>query len=202
MTSFLYQYGYIKKNQCIEIDGNFFNGLSTGESSRKCSMLINKALGGVLFIDEAYSMLDANGQEVIATIVKAMEDHRGDIVFIFAGYNREMKAFVDSNPGIESRVKNYMHFENYDEYEMRQIFVSMANQKNLYVDPCLLDKVSDYMTALSKQKNYGNARTARNLLDKIIDEHAYNLSIGNLSANEKFCLMPIDMISSERKNQI
>ncbi len=195
MTSILHQYGYIRKNQCIEIDGNFFNGLSAGESSRKCSMLIQKALGGVLFIDEAYSMLDSNGQEVIATIVKAMEDHRDEIIFIFAGYSKEMETFVDSNPGIESRVKTYMFFEDYNEYELKQIFISMANQKNLCVDLCLLDKVGEYLVTASKRKNFGNARTARNLLDKIIDEHAYNMSTGALSDKDAYRLMPCDMIS-------
>jgi len=75
MAGLLYQYGYIKKNQCVEIDGNFFNGLSVGESSKRAAMLIQKSLGGVIFIDEAYALLSGGGgQEVIATIVKAMEE--------------------------------------------------------------------------------------------------------------------------------
>ena len=194
ITSLLYQYGYIRKNQSIEIDGNFFNGLSNGESSKKVAMLLKVARGGVLFIDEAYSLLSSNGQEVIATLVKEMEDQRGDIIIILAGYPNEMKRLIASNPGIESRVKNYIDFKNYNEQELGQIFVSMANEQNLVVSQELLNKVIAHIIGLSKQPNYGNARTVRNVLDKIIDKHAMNIVDGYIDEDNKYRLMPCDMI--------
>ena len=195
MASLLYKYGYIQKNQCVEIDGNFFNGLSTGESSKRATMLIEKSRGGVIFIDEAYALLSGTkGQELIATIVKAMEDYRDELVFIFAGYEHEMQQFVDSNPGIESRVKWHMTFHNYSVTEMKRIFKSMANEKGLLVSQELLEKAAAELYQLSLQPNFGNARTVRNLLDKIIDKHAMNLMNGTLTEEAKYRLMSCDMI--------
>ena len=195
MASLLFQYGYIQKNQCVEIDGNFFNGLSTGESSKRATMLIEKSRGCVIFIDEAYALLSGTrGQEVIATIVKAMEDYRDELVFIFAGYEHEMQEFIDSNPGIESRVKWHMTFHNYSVSEMKRIFKFMANEKGLLVSQELLDKAANELYRLSMQPNFGNARTVRNLLDKIIDKHAMNLMNGTLGEDAKYRLMSSDMI--------
>ncbi len=194
MAGILYKYGYIRKNQCIEVDGNFFNGLSTGESSKRVAMLIKASLGGVLFIDEAYSLLSLNGQEVIATIVAQMENHRDDLVIIFAGYEKEMLEFIDSNPGIESRVKHKMYFESYNTEEIKEIFTSMANINNLCVTSGLLDKVAIRVNEMSKDKNFGNARTIRNLLDKIIDKHALNLVNGQLDAEDRFILRECDLL--------
>lgn len=195
ITSLLYKYGYIRKNQSIEIDGNFFTGLTHGESSKKTLMLLKAAKGGVLFIDEAYSLLSSDGgQDVIATIVKEMEDQRGDLIIILAGYPNEMKQLINSNPGIESRVKNYLYFKNYNEHELGQIFTAMANEQNLVVSQELLTKAVTYIIGLSKEPNYGNARTVRNVLDKIIDKHAMNIVNGYIDTNDIYRLMPCDMI--------
>jgi len=194
MAGLLYKYGYIKKNQCIEIDGNFFNGLSVGESSKRVSMLIQKSFGSVIFIDEAYALLSSGGgQEVIATIVKAMEDYRDEIIFIFAGYENEMKDFINSNPGIESRVKYHMQFHNYSTSDLKRIFKAMANEKNLLVSQELLEAFAIEMKRLERMPNYGNARTVRNLLDKIIDKHALNMVNGVITEEDKYHLKACDM---------
>lgn len=194
ITSYLYQYGYIKKNQIIEVDGNFCNGLSTGESSKKISMLINAAKGGVLFIDEAYSLLSTGGQEVIATIVKAMEDYRDEMVFIFAGYENEMKALINSNPGIESRAKYIIHFNDYSYDDFKAIFAFMANEKNLYVSYDVLDKVADILENEKRtNRNFGNARSVRTLLDKIIDNHAFNIANKKLDESYMYKLHVSDL---------
>lgn len=193
MAGLLYKYGYIKKNQSVEIDGNFFNGLSIGESSKKVSMLIQKSLGGVIFIDEAYALLsNGGGQEVIATIVKAMEDYRDEVVFIFAGYEKEMQDFVNSNPGIQSRVKYHMYFGNYTITDMKRIFKTMANEKSLLVSQELLDKFANEIQKISMSPNFGNARTIRNILDKIIDQHAVNMMNGTLKKDATYRLMLCD----------
>lgn len=193
MTGLLYEYGYIKKNQCVEIDGNFFNGLSVGESSKRANMLITKSMGGVVFIDEAYALLsNGGGQEVIATIVKAMEDHRDEIVFIFAGYEKEMKKLVESNPGIESRVKYHLHFAEYSISELKQIFKEMAHEQNLLVSEQLLELFSNEIMYKKSQPDFGNARTVRNMLDTIIDKHALNIRNGIVPESDRYKLKGCD----------
>ena len=177
----------------MEIDGNFFNGLSVGESSKRANMLITKSLGGVIFIDEAYALLsNGGGQEVIATIVKAMEDHRDEIVFIFAGYEKEMEKLVRSNPGIESRIKYHLHFEEYNLGELKQIFKEMAHEKNLLVSEKLLDAFSNEIMYKKSQPDFGNARTVRNMLDTIIDKHAVNLRNGSIPEADRYKLKACD----------
>lgn len=195
ITSYLYEYKYIKKNQIIEVDGNFFNGLSVGESSKRTSMLINKAKGGVLFIDEAYSLVQANGsQEIIATIVKAMEDYKDEMIFIFAGYPKEMNKLLDTNPGIKSRIKYHIVFKDYSCEELKQIFVNMANSNNLCPTSELLDKVANELMYEKNNQHFGNARNVRNLLDRIIDKHALNLANNVVDIQDKYKLTEKDFI--------
>lgn len=195
MTTFLYEYGYIRKNQVIEVDGNFFMGLSKGESAKRASMLINAARGGVLFIDEAYSLVtETKSQEVIATIVKAMEDYRDDMVFIFAGYKKEMQEFINMNPGIASRVKYQILFPDYSSEELREIFVKMSNKQNLVPDAEICDSVVNELVYQKNQANFGNARSVRTMLDKIIDIHAVNLVEGRICEEDRHRLTKKDFL--------
>lgn len=194
MTGFLYKYNYIKKNQYIEIDGNFFNGGSLGESTEKAEYILGQASGGVLFIDEAYAMMNSySGQEAIATLVKHMEDNRSNLIVIFAGYEREMKQFIDSNSGLESRIKYWLHFNNYKSEELWNIFLLMAKQNGFEVDPEVKDLFLRVMIAEVQKQNYGNARTVRNVLDKTIDQHAFNLMENIISQRDKNRITPNDI---------
>ena len=193
ITTLLYENKFIAKNQIIEVDGNFFNGLTKGESSKRADMLIKAAKGGVLFIDEAYALLSTCGQEVIATIVKAMEDERDSIIFIFAGYENEMNAFINSNPGIESRIKYQLDFKDYNEDELKQIFTLMANNKKLYVPYEVLDKAVDKLLKDKQKGNFGNARAVRTYLDKIIDNHALNITNNVLTKDDSYTLKECDL---------
>lgn len=194
VTGLLFENRFIAKNQLIEVDGNFFNGLSKGESSKRADMLIKAARGGVLFIDEAYVLLSSGGQEVIATIVKAMEEERDSIVFIFAGYTRKMNMFLNSNPGIESRIKYQFDFNDYNEEELKQIFTLMANSKELYVTYEVLNRATEELLKEKRNNpNFGNARAVRTCLDKIIDNHALNLANGLLSKNDLYTLRECDL---------
>jgi stage V sporulation protein K len=197
MAGFLYKNGYIRKNQCVEVDGNFLNGMSPGESSKKTEMLITKSLGGVLFIDEAYALLQKNGsgygQEAIATIVKAMEDQKDDIVFILAGYDKEMRELINSNPGIESRIKKYLWFGDYSVNNLQDIFRAMAGEHNFCVSAEMMEAFGERMRQEMNQPNFGNARTARNFLDQAIDMHATNLMDGKLDASKRYSLEGVDM---------
>ena len=175
MAGFLYQYGYIKKPQTIEVDGNFFNGLSRGESSERAKLLIQKARGGVLFIDEAYALLGPDqDQSVIATLVAAIENYRDDTVFIFAGYTNETLKMLDSNPGFKSRIKYILDFPDYSRTDMQKIFLSMAHDLKFKVSNELLAAVGERTDSMRQGSDFGNARTVRTLLDQIINEHAVN----------------------------
>ena len=107
MTGYLYKYGYIKKNKITEVDGNFLKAGT--ETSTKTTLVARHALDGVLFIDEAYALAygDGYGLDAVATLIKFMEDYRGRFVLIMAGYTNEMRVLLESNPGFESRIKEY-----------------------------------------------------------------------------------------------
>lgn len=205
MTGYLYRYGYIKKNFCIETDGNFLKGLSKGETSKKTSMLIDAAKGGVLFIDEAYALLNEEdggyGQEAIATLIKFMEDERGKFVLILAGYDNEMKTLINSNPGFFSRIKRYMWFESYSISDLNDIFIYMAGQNNFCVSMDALEAFDERMKKEMATKNFGNARSVRNCLEKAIDKHASNIISGILPADKKFYLSKEDIEINRKEDK-
>lgn len=174
MTGFLYRYKYIKYNRCLEIDGNFLVADNPGDSALKTRLILQKAMGGVLFIDEAYSMMNG-GQEVIATLIKEMEDKRDKFVLILAGYEDEMKELVRTNPGFKSRIKDYLNFPSYSNEELVEIFKAMAANADFKVSPEAENRLYDRMIAEKKERYFGNARTVRNVLDESIDNHSYNI---------------------------
>lgn len=199
MSGFLYKYGIIRKNQYIEIDGNFFNGSSYGESTEKVKFIIGQAKGGVLFIDEAYAMLNtAESQEVIATLIAAMENLRNDLVVIMAGYDNEMRALINSNTGFQSRVKYYFHFKDYNIDELWLIFLKMAKEKGYQVEDDVKDHFVSYILEEMKKINYGNARTVRTILDKAIDNHAVNYVDHVLDTDQTMTIIKEDLPVDEK----
>lgn len=194
MTGFLYKYGYIKYNKYIETDGNFLRGHSQGETSEKTSLLLSMAKGKVLFIDEAYALFSgADAQEAIATIIKAMEDDRDSFVLILAGYENEMNRLIESNPGFFSRIGHILYFGNYTNEELCDIFSSMANQHNFYVPAETRERFEKRIVKEKCDKNFGNARTCRNILDESISKHAYNLKRGVIKKDAIFTICPEDI---------
>lgn len=193
ITGFLYQYGYIKENKCIEIDGNFLKAGT--ESALKTELIIREAYGGVLFIDEAYALMesgDGSGEQAIATLIKQMEDNRDKFILILAGYTNEMKALIDQNPGFESRIKEYLSFPDYNAAEMREIASKMANESNFIIEENAYDIFDSIVARERKLKSFGNGRTARNILDKAIDRHTLNLARGVVSADKRYFLCSPD----------
>ena len=193
MTSFLHKYGYIRENKCIEIDGNFLKAGT--ESALKTELILRHAYGGVLFIDEAYALMDSgdgSGEQVIATLIKQMEDQRDKFILIIAGYQNEMTALIAANPGFESRLKEYLSFPDYDEYEMRDIFCAMARQQKFEVDEAALSHYDAIVARERNLKSFGNGRTARNILDKVIDKHTLNISTGRLGPEDRYRLCACD----------
>ena len=189
ITSFLFKAKCIKENKIIEVDGNFLKAGT--ESATKTELLIRKALGGVLFIDEAYALMDsgdASGAQAIATLIKQMEDKRGEFVLILAGYTEEMKALLAQNPGFESRIKEYVNFPDYTDEEMQQIFVLMAEEKHLKVNPDCYQPFQNIIRKERRSDSFGNARTVRNILDKVIDKHSVNVVKGIYSNDDRYVL--------------
>lgn len=200
MTGFLFKNKLIRKNKYISVDGNFFNGNTNGESTEKAKYILNLARGGVLFIDEAYALLNQyEGQEVIATLIAEMENNRDDIVIIFAGYKKEMLRLINSNTGFQSRIKYYFDFNDYTLDELYQIFIKMAQIKGFSITNTddFKNKFFSIMLNEMKKPNYGNARTVRNVLDKTIDNHSVNYIDNHLSKSDRFLLSIMDLPNIE-----
>lgn len=201
LTGFLYQYGYIKKNKCVEVDGNF---LKAGQDTAiKTELTVRHAYDGVLFVDEAYALMDSadgSGREAIATLIKQMEDHRDRFILILAGYTGEMQILLNANPGFESRIKEYLDFPDYSAEEMREIFVLMAKQNGFSVAPDALESFDERVAKERRLRSFGNARTARNILDESIDHHSLNFVDGKLDKKDRYCLRGMDISRELKRN--
>ena len=175
--------GVLKKGHTVETDRAGLVGEYVGKTGPKTDTVISQALDGVLFIDEAYSLVPEGGngsdygQEAISTILKRMEDYRDRLVVIVAGYKNEMKRFIDSNPGLQSRFNRYIDFPDYSPKELTDIF-KMYMKKNQYTiseeTENYLKEQFEYVVA-HKDRNFGNARFARNVFEKSIQAQANRL---------------------------
>ena len=176
--------GVLKKGHTVETDRAGLCGQYVGQTGPKTDSVIAKALDGVLFIDEAYSLVPEGGagndygQEAISTILKRMEDYRDRLVVIVAGYKNEMQRFIDSNPGLQSRFNRYIDFPDYTGAELTDIF-KMYMKKNQYTlskeTEAYLKERFNYAVA-HKDRNFGNARYARNVFEKSIQAQANRLA--------------------------
>ena len=176
--------GVLKKGHTVETDRAGLVAKYMGQTAQQTDTVIQKALDGVLFIDEAYSLVPEGGsgqdygQEAIATILKRMEDYRDRLVVIIAGYKNEMQRFIDSNPGLQSRFNRYIDFPDYTGAELADIF-KMYMKKNQYTlapdAEAYLKERFDYAVA-HKDRNFGNARYARNVFEKSIQQQANSLA--------------------------
>ena len=179
----LKQLGVLKKGHLIEVDRSELVAGYLGQTAIKTEEIINKALDGVLFIDEAYSLTssssDSYGEEAINVLLKRMEDDRERLVVIVAGYTNEMHTFIDSNPGLQSRFNRYIEFEDYKSEELSQIFFSIASKNEYQIDEFAKEKLIQHFNYITKNKNedFGNGRYVRNLFEKVIQEHANHISI-------------------------
>ena len=178
VANILYDLGYIKQNKLLEVSAKDLVAEYVGQTAPKTYSVIEKALGGVLFIDEAYS-LASNGQnsyndEAIATLIQAMENYRHDLVVIFAGYTKEMQSFLNSNSGITSRIGYTLEFDDYTEAELVEIFKGMVKKAGFIVDEDAIIKLKELISEYKDEPNFGNARFIRNVYEKTIIRHAAN----------------------------
>lgn len=174
--------GVVKKGHLVETDRSGLVGEYVGHTAVKTNKIIDSALDGVLFIDEAYTLVQGGerdyGGEAIATLLKRMEDDRDRLVVILAGYTDEMRKFIDSNPGLQSRFNRYIEFPDYTADELAQIFLLTAERSQYSCDGDVRASLRDVMQRAveTKDKNFGNGRFVRNLFESAIQRQAVRLS--------------------------
>ncbi len=173
--------GILSKGQLVEVDRSGLVAGYIGQTAIKTQEAVTKALGGVLFIDEAYALTDKGendyGREAVDTILKAMEDHREDLVVIVAGYTELMNRFIHSNPGLESRFNRFMLFPDYTQEELSAIFAMRCRQSGYTLEAEAEDTLKEILKEKSANiKGFGNARGVRNLFEKAIAAQADRLS--------------------------
>lgn len=166
----------ILKDENILSSGNFVEagrsdlvGIFVGQTARLVKEQFKKARGGVLFIDEAYSLCDSSksfGDEAINTIVQEMENHREDVVVIFAGYPKEMEEFLDRNPGMRSRIAFHVDFEDYSATDLVKITELMLSDKHMKITPAAMEKLNAIYKSVTKDKSFGNGRFVRQILEE------------------------------------
>lgn len=174
--------GILKKGQLVETDRSGLVAEYVGQTAVKTNKIIDSALDGVLFIDEAYSLVQGGGndygKEAIATLLKRMEDDRDRLIVILAGYDNEMKLFIDSNPGLQSRFNRYIHFSDYNAEELMAIFKLNLKKFDYELTNDAEQKIRHLFSyAVShKDQNFGNGRYARNVLEKTLENQATRLA--------------------------
>ena len=191
------QIGILSKGQLVEVDRSGLVAGYVGQTAIKTQEQIQNALGGVLFIDEAYTLAAKNedfGQEAIDTILKAMEDHRDDLIVIVAGYTEPMERFINSNPGLKSRFNKYIEFPDYSIDELMAIFDLNCKKYDYTIEESARSHVREKLSLLklSSPENFANARAVRNLFEEIITNQA-----GRIAAMENPTLDDMKMITNE-----
>ena len=174
--------GILERGHLVETDRSGLIGQYVGQTAPLVNAMCDSALNGVLFIDEAYALTQSGdqdyGKEAVATLLKRMEDDRDRLVVIVAGYTNEMKHFIETNPGLESRFTRYINFPDYTAEELYRIF-RLYMKKNQY---SITKEAADYLqkrldyVVRNKDRNFGNARYARNVFEKTIQCQANRLS--------------------------
>lgn len=177
MVSGIYQaLKLLRKGHVVEVDRSELVAGYLGQTAIKTSEVCASALGGVLFIDEAYSLSgDQYGSEAINTLVKEMEDHRNELVVIVAGYPDPMVAFITQNPGLASRFKTTIEFADYTDEEIIDILAKLADGADYDVTPQAQEAFRTILAATPLNQAFGNGRFARNLLEEAIGRHAWRL---------------------------
>lgn len=182
--------GVVSKGQLVETDRSGLVAGYMGQTALKTAQVIKKAKGGVLFIDEAYSLSSEEGsndygREAIDTLVKGMEDYRDDLVVIVAGYVDEMKKFIGMNPGLRSRFNKYINFADYSAEEMLEIFKRQCEKAQFLLSTDAEEVALRYFANCQKDPTFGNARGVRNFFDRVVMNQATRiLNVKNPSESE------------------
>jgi probable Rubsico expression protein CbbX len=171
MAEMLHRLGYIRQNHVVSVTRDDLVGQYIGHTAPKTKEVIKKAMGGVLFIDEAYYLYKPEnerdyGQESIEILLQTMENHRDDLVVILAGYQDRMGTFFKSNPGLSSRIAHHIDFPDYNEDELLQITKLMSDAMHYNLDANASKAMQEYIQRRKQQPHFANARSIRNALDR------------------------------------
>ena len=171
--------GLLSKGHFVEVSRTDLIAGYQGQTALKVKEVVDRARGGVLFIDEAYSITendhsDSYGRECLTELTKALEDYRDDLVVIVAGYTEPMNKFFESNPGLKSRFNTFIEFEDYSSSELMDILYSMCTQNDYVIEDRLSKKIEEFFEAKTEDKadNFANARMVRNLYENLVMNHA------------------------------
>jgi tetratricopeptide (TPR) repeat protein len=183
--------GILSKGHVVEVDRSQLIGEHVGATAPKTNKAIDKAMHGVLFIDEAYTLYSSSqqdfGNEAIATLLKRMEDDRAKLIVVAAGYKKNMKDFISSNPGLESRFTQYINFDDYQPQQLLAIFLSLCKSNNYQLATTLEEQLLLFFETVYQNRDihFGNARLVRNLFEKIVAAQANRISALNIVSNEE-----------------
>jgi probable Rubsico expression protein CbbX len=171
MAEILHRLGYVRKGHVVSVTRDDLVGQYIGHTAPKTKEILKKAMGGVLFIDEAYYLYRPEnerdyGQEAIEILLQVMENHRDDLVVILAGYKDRMDTFFKSNPGMSSRIAHHIDFPDYSENELLQITEKMVGGMNYHLDDGARKAMDEYIHLRRQQPHFANARSIRNALDR------------------------------------
>ncbi|MFY8191260.1 MAG: AAA family ATPase, partial [Bacteroidia bacterium] len=188
--------GILERGNLVECDRQALVGGFVGQTAMKTAELVDKANGGVLFIDEAYALSEGGendfGKEAIETLLKRMEDNRGNFIVIVAGYTENMRRFLESNPGLRSRFDREMHFDDYAAEQLFQIAIKMLQGNNIVPAPDAANHMQKYFVDLFANRNqyFGNARNVRKVVEDVIKSQ--HLRLAKIPAQER----SIEMINT------
>ncbi|MBQ3292653.1 MAG: AAA family ATPase [Mogibacterium sp.] len=185
VAQMMFNIGLLRKNTVIEVQRKDLIGEYVGHTAIKTQEVIDKAMGGVLFIDEAYALTASGssndfGGECVATLIKAMEDHKDDLIVIFAGYVDEMRMFLASNPGLESRVGYVFRFEDYEVDDLVKIFNVKMTSNGYRLEDGVEEKVGELCRYFSGKRDFGNGRFVDKVIQQTLVRHAQNADENNL----------------------
>ncbi|MDY7574924.1 CbbX protein [Actimicrobium sp. CCI2.3] len=203
MADILHRLGYLRKGHLVAVTRDDLVGQYIGHTAPKTREILKKAMGGVLFIDEAYYLYRPEnerdyGQEAIEILLQVMENNRDDLVVIFAGYKGRMDTFFNSNPGLSSRVAHHIDFPDYASSELQQIALRMLDAMDYRFDPPAQAVFADYLVRRMALPHFANARSVRNALDRARLRHASRLlaGVGSIDDAALMTIMADDLLAS------
>ena len=205
MADILYKLGYIRKGHLLEVTRDDLVGQYIGHTAPKTKEVLKKAMGGVLFIDEAYYLYKPDnerdyGSEAIEILLQVMENQRDDLVVILAGYKDRMDVFYESNPGLASRIANHVHFPDYSPVELLSIAKMMLEEQQYKLTPEAENILLDYIQIRMEQPLFANARSVKNALDRARMRQANRIFETSadlvLTKTDLVTLLPEDLLKS------
>lgn len=204
MAEVLRQLGYVRRGHLVAVTRDDLVGQFIGHTAPKTKEVIKKAMGGVLFVDEAYTLYRPDnerdyGLESIEILLQAMENHRDDLVVILAGYGDRMRTFFGSNPGLASRITHHIDFPDYDADELMRIAQGMLTRLNYHFDAEAEPAFARYLALRQQQPHFANARSVRNALERMRLRHAARClqhGGGALSREQLSTLQAADVLAS------